>query len=111
HDPVGTAHYVFAGLLFATLAYFCLVLFKMTAADKTLTAQKIQRNRVYTACGIIIVTSMLAIAITKLFRLEYSILGFGPVFCFETTSLLAFGVAWLTKGETFLKDQPSQPAV
>src|SRR5262245_55524513 len=50
HDPVGTAHYVFAGLLFATLAYFCLVLFKMTAAGKTLTAQKLQRNRVYTVC-------------------------------------------------------------
>jgi hypothetical protein len=109
HDPVGTAHYVFAGLLFATLAYFCLVLFRMTAVGKRVTVQKLQRNRVYTVCGIIIIASMLAIGFTKLLRLEYSILGLGPVFCFETTSLLAFGVAWLVKGETFLKDQQPEP--
>jgi hypothetical protein len=29
----------------------------------------------------------------------------GTVFLFETTSLLAFGTAWLIKGETFLKDE------
>jgi hypothetical protein len=110
HDPVGTAHYVFAGLLFATLACFCLFLFRTTAADKELTVQKLQRNRIYSACGIVIIASMLAIAITKLLRLEYSIFGFGPVFCFEATSLLAFGFAWLIKGETFLKDRPTQPA-
>jgi hypothetical protein len=28
-------------------------------------------------------------------------------FCFESTSLIAFGIAWLIKGETFLKDHGS----
>jgi len=110
HDPVGSAHYVFAALLFATLAYFCLVLFRMTAAGKPLTRQKLERNRVYTVCGVVIIASMLAIGVSKLLGLEYSILGFGPVFCFETTALLAFGVAWLVKGETVLKDQVAPEA-
>jgi len=107
---VGRAHYAFAALLFLTLAYFCLVLFKMTAANRILTRKKLQRNNVYTVCGYVILGSLLAIAATKIFELKYSIVGLGPVFCFESTSLLAFGTAWLTKGETFLKDEAAQPA-
>jgi len=107
---VGRAHYAFAALLFLTLAYFCLVLFKMTAANRILTRKKLQRNNVYTVCGYVILGSLLAIAATKIFELKYSIVGLGPVFCFESTSLLAFGTAWLTKGETFLKDEVAQPA-
>jgi hypothetical protein len=57
----------------------------------------------------VILASILAIAATKIFGLKYSILGLGPVFYFESTSLLAFGTAWLTKGETFLKDEVAQP--
>ncbi len=106
---VGWAHYAFAALLFLTLAYFCLILFKMTATNRTVTSRKLQRNRVYTVCGWVILASILAIAATKIFGLKYSILGLGPVFCFESTSLLAFGTAWLTKGETFLKDEVAQP--
>ena len=107
---VGWAHYGFAALLFLTLAYFCLVLFKMTAANRTLTRRKLQRNKVYTVCGWVILASILAIAMTRIFGLQYSVLGVGPVFFFETTSLLAFGTAWLTKGETFLKDEVVQPS-
>jgi len=72
------------------------------------TRRKLQRNKVYTACGWVILASIFAIATTKIFGLKYSILGLGPVFCFEATSLLAFGIAWLTKGETFLKDEVAQ---
>ncbi len=45
-SQIGIAHYTFAILLFSTLAYFCLALFKMSAANKTLTRKKVQRNRV-----------------------------------------------------------------
>jgi hypothetical protein len=105
---IGYAHYTFAVLLFLTLAYFCLVLFKMSAANRTVTRKKLQRNLVYTVSGCVIIASILAIAVTKIFGLQYSILGLGPVFCFESTSLLAFGTAWLIKGETFLKDENTQ---
>jgi len=102
---IGYVHYTFAALLFLTLAYFCLVLFKMTAQGRTPTPKKLQRNRMYTASGVAIILSLLAIAVTKIWGLKYSIFGLGPVFFFETTSLLAFGIAWLTKGETILKDE------
>lgn len=103
-EHIGAFHYTFAALLFLTLAYFCLVLFRMTAPGSTPTPKKLQRNRVYAACGFLILLSLLAIALTKFLRLKYSVFGLGPVFFFETTSLLAFGAAWLTKGEAILKD-------
>jgi len=109
---IGVAHYVFAALLFSTLAYFCLVLFKMSAANKTMTRKKVQRNRVYTACGSVIIVSMVLIAILKgLLKIDHLVGYVGTVFCFETTALLAFGTAWLTKGETFLKDEKPQPSI
>jgi hypothetical protein len=115
HDPtphqlhVEVIHYVFAILLFSTLVYFCLVLFKMTAAERP-TPQKIQRNHVYTVSGYVIVISMLLIVVCKLLGIS-SLVGLGPKFCLETTSLLAFGIAWLVKGETFFKDQHPEPSI
>src|SRR5258705_441416 len=35
-QQIGTVHYIFAALLFSTLAYFCLVLFKMSAENTKL---------------------------------------------------------------------------
>lgn len=108
---IGTAHYIFAALLFSTLAYFCLVLFKMSAANKTMTRKKAQRNRLYTVCGSVIVASIVLIAILKgLLKIDHLVGNVGTVFCFETTALLAFGAAWLTKGETFLKDESPEPS-
>jgi len=102
---VGTAHYIFAGLLFSTLAIFCLVLFRMSAHGQVLTPKKVLRNHVYTACGIVILASMAAILLlVKVFKVMYLPGGIGTIFCFETTSLLAFGAAWLIKGQTLLKD-------
>ncbi len=103
-ECTATTHYTFAALLFSTLAYFCLVLFKMTAADRVLTPEKRQRNLVYTVCGLVIIASMVSIGVTKIFHLQYSIWKFPPNFFFESTALIAFGIAWLVKGEAFLKD-------
>ncbi len=72
-----------------------------------MTPRKRLRNHVYTVCGIVILASTLMIGLGKLFNLKYAILSLDPTLCFESTSLLAFGLAWLTKGETFLKDRAS----
>jgi len=109
---VGTAHYIFAALLFLTLAYFCLVLFKMTAAGKKVTPKKIQRNWVYTVCGSTILGSLALIVLIKMvLKHDYLVGHIGTLFCFETTALIAFGIAWLTKGETFLKDEETVPSL
>jgi hypothetical protein len=110
-------HYLSATLLFLTLAYFCLVLFKKTASKGTETRQKLKRNRVYTISGYVILASIAAIALIKLLKMGNVISGdpklgpFGTTFVFETTSLVAFGFAWLIKGETFLKDEPTSEKV
>ena len=106
---IGFVHYTFAALLFLTLAYFCLVLFKMSAENKIVTQKKTQRNLVYTVCGCVILASILLIVVLKFLKVEYLFGSLGSVFCFETTALLAFGTAWLIKGETFLKDENSEP--
>ncbi len=109
---IGWIHYSFAALLFLTLAYFCLVLFKMSAENHALTRRKIQRNMVYTGSGIAILASLaLLAAMTLVFHVEYVFARVAPGILFETTSLIAFGCAWLTKGETILKDAVSPPAV
>jgi hypothetical protein len=96
-------HVASAILLFSTLAVFCLWLFRMTAVNVRITREKKQRNGVYTMCGIAILASMAAIGLCWFLHVS-SIFGIGPWLIFESTALVAFGVAWLTKGEFILKD-------
>ena len=107
-EIVAHIHVVSAILLFSTLSVFCLWLFRMTAANVRITREKEQRNSVYTTCGVVILGSMGAIGLCWLLHVN-SILGVGPWFIFETTALVAFGVAWLTKGEFILKDDSTRP--
>ena len=104
---IGEIHYTFAAGLFLTLAYFCFFLFTLTHEDREPTPEKLKRNKVYRFCGWVIVGSIAAIAVTKITGFDFSFHGLGPVFVFEATSLLAFGGAWLIKGDTLLRDQPA----
>lgn len=99
---IGKFHVAFATLLFLTLAYFCLVLFRMTAANVILTRKKVLRNRVYTVCGLVILISIVIIPVLGMFGVKHFGV-FGVMFCFETSALIAFGVAWLVKGQTILQ--------
>jgi hypothetical protein len=108
-SQIGAVHYTFAALLFLTLAYFCLVLFRETADPATMTEKKRQRNRVYTVCGYAIMASILLILASKIPIVQRRIDNFEPVFWFETTALIAFGIAWLIKGGTFLRDERPHP--
>ena len=98
---IGAVHLSCATLLFLTLAYFCLKLFTQTSRDNP-TRMKLQRNKVYSACGSIILACIGLIAICKVSGVVEK---FKPTLVFESVAILAFGVAWLTKGEAILKDE------
>lgn len=103
HTPVqgvvGVVHLVFAAAFFLTLAYFCLVLF--TKSDKARpTTRKLQRNRVYVTSGVVILGCLVLIVVVNL--LPHTDLHLA--LWLESAAILAFGFAWLTKGEAILGD-------
>jgi hypothetical protein len=103
-DPpvIGYLHLAAASVFFVILAAMSLFLF--TRSGPTQTREKRQRNRVYVACGIIILASLVAIVAGRL------LLGAGfarttsLLFWAESVAIVAFGVSWLVKGEVILKD-------
>ena len=102
---IGALHLAFAALLFLTLAYFSLALFTKTAPDKLPTRRKLQRNTVYRVCGYTILGFILLAGVVALPPVKTLLERVSPVFWLESGAIVAFGVAWLTKGETILKDE------
>jgi hypothetical protein len=101
---VSHIHLTFASAFFLALAYFSLVLFRKTNANKQMTARKRQRNRVYTACGCTILVCIGLTVIDLTFLKDSVLQTIDPVFWLESAAVLAFGVSWLTKGEAILAD-------
>lgn len=100
----GVLHLFFAAGFFLTLAYFSLALFRKSDPTRPPTPAKRKRNRVYAACGYVILGCIAAIALAKL-ALPASLLdALDLVFWFEAAAVLAFGVSWLVKGGAILKD-------
>ena len=99
---IGTLHWSLAALLFLTLAYFSLFLFTETGGNPT--PRKRQRNVVYRACGWTIFACIVLIFVVTHASLGNVVPSLEPVFWLESLAVLAFGVSWLTKGETILKD-------
>lgn len=104
----GGVHFGFAGLLFVCFTIFCFYFFQKPDEHYSgEEAKKFERRKaVYKICGWVIIISILLIAVFN-FVLEikngwlvYS------TFIFETTSLWAFGTAWLVKGSAVLKRVP-----
>jgi hypothetical protein len=104
------AHNVFAALMFLTLAYFCLFLFRRSSPDKPRTRRKQHRNGVYTACGFVIIACSAIMVSINFDGAARWLRPIDPLFCSESLALIAFGVAWLTKGQGFLKDRPHNHA-
>jgi hypothetical protein len=102
---IGILHLSFAALLFLTLAYFSLALFTKTAPDKKPTGRKLQRNTVYRVCGYTILVSIFLMVVVALPAVKTLVERLTPLFWLECVAVVAFGVSWLTKGETILKDQ------
>jgi hypothetical protein len=97
HGPIGFHIYV-VGAFFLIISY--LTIFRFTKPSQpNVTQRKRSRNKVYVACGIVMVVCIVAIVIIKLIDFTSSI--FWP----ETVAIVGFGIAWLTKGHAILKDR------
>lgn len=101
---IGAVHLVCATLYYLTLAYFSFFLFTRTAPGRLPTERKLLRNKVYRICGVVVVGCLVGAGVTGML-LRDSLGRLHPVFWFETLAGLAFGAAWLIKGETLLRDR------
>jgi hypothetical protein len=106
-------HFGAAAVMFGALACFCFFLFPETDKRGHEGDRKILRNRIYRACGTVILATMAVKALDALvshFRGSGFLWDVGT-FCVEATMILAFGISWAVKGESFppLNDRHGQP--
>ncbi|MFN2440349.1 MAG: hypothetical protein ABR503_14195 [Chitinophagaceae bacterium] len=98
-----TVHYVSSGIFFVALAYMSFFLFTKSKGEKT--EEKKIRNKIFKTSGVIIIVSLVLIALYGFFGESGDRLSeLKPVFWLEWIALFAFGISWLVKGETVLKD-------
>ncbi len=98
-------HNIFSAVLFLVLSAISLFLFTKSKGV-IVTKQKIQRNRIYRICGVVMLLCIVLLAFY--INLRDSMLwlkNYKPVFWLESTALIAFGISWLVKGGLFLKDK------
>ena len=104
-NMVGYMHLAFAALFFGTLIYYSLCLFTQSDPSGT-TIQKLKRNKVYRATGWTMIACIVAIiAIKAVPSLDSATQSMKPVFWLESLMIILFGIAWITKGDTFWKDR------
>ena len=102
-------HFIFAALFFISLALISLIYFRkkdlnsVYLIDGRKKKQKEKRNLVYMICGW---TMLISIALMILyFVIDPSSLRNMPVvFVLETVAVEAFGISWITKGQTLWPD-------
>ncbi|MBI2966218.1 MAG: DUF998 domain-containing protein [Bacteroidetes bacterium] len=111
-EVIGRFHLTFASLFFLILSWISLFLFTKTDKTKKPTLMKIRRNRVYIVCGIIMLVCIVLIGIYFLcLKTKYPWLDkCNPVFWLEAAALWSFGISWIVKGDTILKDK-TEPIV
>ena len=103
-------HFLFAGVFFIALAIVTLKYFPRSdrpASGKSdgKTTPKEKRNVVYRVCGWTMIGCVGSLLIYFLLsELNMFKANFPVVFVLETIAIEAFGISWLTKGETLLPD-------
>lgn len=97
HGPLGFHIYVVAAF-FLIISYLTIFRFRKLSRS-FMTTQKLKRNKIYVACGIVMVLMLVAIVVIKALNQGW------PIFLPETVAIVAFGIAWLVKGQAILKDK------
>ena len=126
-DPgwMSKVHFISAACLFILFAVFSIFLFtrskntppdfwksvvwvltgKSTKKDGYMSGRKILRNRIYLACGIIIMVMLLLLGMYMWLWQDTSLAKIKPVFILEWIMVWAFALSWLVKGEILFKDK------
>jgi hypothetical protein len=100
----GIIHLSCAALFFVLLAVNSIFIFTLSHDKNNRTRNKIKRNAIYIACGIAILSCMACLVIAQIVMDPDIVRQRCLVFIFETLMLEAFGISWLVKGETILRD-------
>ncbi len=93
-----TAHNILAILFFLTLAYISF--FQFTKTSGNITSEKVDRNKIYRICAIIMVVALVFIPVFSVFPIFPNV-----IFWMEWVAMAAFGFSWLTKGGFILADR------
>lgn len=100
---IAKIHALAALTFLASIAYFSLVLFPR--GDSSAPRKK-SRNLIYRVCGSVIVVCLLAvIAYLSVPGFEAKFEHLKPIYFIELFSFVAFGTAWLVKGQAILADK------
>ena len=105
-ELLGAIHLVFATGYFLMIAYFCLFLFSKSN-QSTVTKMKLQRNMTYRSCAYVILVCLILIGIYSFLPTSFTntVEHLNPIFWLESVAIMAFGFAWLVKGEAIMKDE------
>ena len=98
-------HTIVAGLFFITLGFISLCCFPQTDVNKQIATRKKKRNNIFKICGWIMLMCVLIMAIYFVSDRFSTMFGKIPfIFIMETIATWAFGISWLTIGETIYPD-------
>jgi hypothetical protein len=103
----GYLHFGSSALFFILLGINSCFLFTL-GDEENWTKRKSIRNRIYRACGFVIFASLISLLVLRII-LGDKLADTEWTFVFETVMLLAFGISWLVKGDTFFADKPGEP--
>jgi hypothetical protein len=98
-------HFICAAVFFTLLAVMSICLFTRKKTEPT--KRKLVRNRIYIACGLVMLAAMISILVFFIF-FNRKHPGSRLVFWAETIALIAFGISWLTKGGTLYPDKKTK---
>jgi hypothetical protein len=105
----GYVHLTCFALLFTVMAIIVLWLFTKTQPGFERTPAKRRRDLIYRICGIVVAACVTLIPVASLVT-GTTISRFHPLFWLESTGIIAFGIAWLVKGQAVLRDRQQQPS-
>lgn len=99
-------HFVFSAGFFVFSAWICLVYFPkgtvIKSADGKM-SQKVKRNMIFRICGWIMLLSVVILILYVAFQRKIDT-DIPVVFIFEAIAIEAFGLAWITKGQSLFPD-------